>query len=249
MTSTARRIQLSVGIAVLGGVCAFVAAGCGGGSGSAADSPQAVTTTTTTTGSTTTTGNAAASFAAYRSCLASHGVKLPSGGFGAAGGAGAGAAGFRRLQTPAARKAATACASLRPTGGFGGGRFANNPAFTKYRTCLQQHGVTAGGGGAGGFGGAGANRTSPAFQKATAACASLRPAGGFGFGAAPGSNGSSGTNSATFQRFQTCLRQHGVQLGSAGQSSAKTQAAIAACRSVLPGGGTSPTTTTTTPSG
>ena len=243
MKNVARRGGLSLGIALLGAACAFVAVGCGGSSGSAAASLKPATTTTS--GTTSTASNAGNSFAAYRSCLASHGVKLPAGGFRARGTTGAGTA--RPAQTAVERKAAAACASLRPSGGFRGGGFANNPAFAKYRTCLQQHGVTLGGGGPGG---PGANRSSSAFQKAAAACASLRPAGGFGFGAAPpGSNGGSGANPATFQRFQACLRQHGVQLGSAGQSSAKTQAAIAACRSVLPSGGTSTTTTTTTPSG
>jgi hypothetical protein len=57
-----------------------------------------------------------------------------------------------------------------------------------------------------------------------------------------------GANSAAFQKFQTCLKSHGVTTSSTGT---KATAAIAACRSVLPNGGNgapagSATITTTT---
>ena len=129
-------------------------------------------------------------------------------------------------------------------GGFGGGSFAaggggftsTNPAFAKFETCLKQHGVQTG---------SGASRTSSAYQTALTACRSLLPAGaGFGRGAG-GAGGAA--NSATFAKYQACLKQHGVQTGSAGQSASTLQAAITACRSLLPNAGNSTSTTTTTP--
>ena len=166
--------------------------------------------------------------------------------------AGAGRFGRGRPQrTAAQQKAFTACASLRPAGGFGAGRpaaraaaggFANNPQFQKFEQCLTQHGVAAG---------AGADRTSPAFQTALAACRSLLPnggnfgGGGFG-GGATGAGGSAagGAPSGTFAKFQACLKSHGVQPGaSGGQSSSKTAAAIAACQKQLPSSGSATTTT------
>jgi hypothetical protein len=114
-------------------------------------------------------------------------------------------------------------------------------SLTAYRQCLQQHGFTApqrpagttgppagGFGGGGGGGGAGA-----AGQQAFQACASLRPAGG-GFGGRGGGGGGPGAGGSNqnFAKFEQCLQQHGVSTTS-NRSSAKTQAAIAACRSVL----------------
>jgi hypothetical protein len=94
------------------------------------------------------------------------------------------------------QKALKACQSLRPKGGFGGGRFgggtgANAQALQAYRSCLSDHGITLP---AGGFGGrrnggsttttvAGApvpttiDRNSPAYQAAAQACQALMPAG------------------------------------------------------------------------
>lgn len=111
--------------------------------------------------------------------------------------------------------------------------------------CLEQHGVQPGQGFGFGRGGGG----SAADQAAFAACRSLLPQrgypGGPGVGGATGATGAAG--SATFAQFQTCLKQHGVQLGAAsGQDSAKTQAAIAACGKLLPNGGNGSTGTRTT---
>ena len=153
--------------------------------------------------------------------------------------------------TAAQQKAEAACASLRPAGGFGGGFGAgrgggafnaNSPAFQKFEACLSQHGVQVG---------AGADRSSPAFQTALAACRSLLPQGAFGGGAggaAPGGAASgSGANPSTFAAFQACLRQHGIQPGAAsGTSSAKTQAALAACQKLLAKSGAGSTTTSST---
>ena len=48
---------------------------------------------------------------------------------------------------------------------------------------------------------------SAAFQKARAACESLRPAGGFGGGA-----GGGGFNSQAFDAYRSCLKDHGIEL-------------------------------------
>ena len=165
---------------------------------------------------------------------------------------GSGASGrFRgRPRTAAEQKAYTACASLRPTGGGafgggfggGGGGFASSPAFAKFQSCLQSHGVQAG---------SAPDRTSTTYQSAFAACRSLLPAGGFGGGGFSGSGSTSGgAPGASFQKLQACLKAHGVQPGAAGSTPAKTAAALAACRSQLPNGGNSSpagsSTTTTT---
>ena len=120
-----------------------------------------------------------------------------------------------------------------------------------YLTCLRQHGVnipttrptarpTARP--SGGF------AANPAMQKARQACASLRPAGGFGgFGG--------GQFEAAFQAFRSCMAAHGETipatrptapsatppspgagrfLGGLNPSDPKVAAALKACRSKLP---------------
>jgi hypothetical protein len=181
-----RMLALLVGAAAVAGL----AAGCGGSSAA----PPA---------------NAAGGngFAAYTQCLARNGVVLPSlsanpradrtggvrpsgrpsnrpsGGTGNGGGFG-GFAGFGN-QPPAGvdqatwDKAMQACASVRPSGGAGGG--ANNSALVAYRNCLTEHGVTLPSGGPrGGAGGglAGLNTADPTVAAAVTACAPLRPSGG-----------------------------------------------------------------------
>jgi hypothetical protein len=116
-------------IAAAGG-CALVAltvSGCG-----AAASPAASATASPGSGA-----------SSYLTCLRQHGVTIPSarptarptarpsGGFGAA--------------DPAFQKARQACASLRPSGGFGGfggggGQFAT--ALQAFRSCMASHGET-----------------------------------------------------------------------------------------------------------
>jgi hypothetical protein len=177
-------------------LCVLVVSGCG--SSPSASSTTSSTSSTTTTGTSTTSG----SFTAYQNCLKAHGVTFARGAGGPGGGPGgqggtppATPGGSRPSFTAAQQKALTACASLRPSGGFGGGA----------------------GGGRGGFGGA-------------------------------GGAGGGGANSAAFTKFQACLKSHGVQTGAPGQNSAKAQAAITACRSLLPNGGAGTgATTTTTP--
>jgi len=141
----------------------------------------------------------------------------------------------------------------------------SSAGFTAYRNCLQSHGLTLpqGGGfsrrgatgargpsgargasGAGGFfrrGGSGptgtrgfAGNLTAKQQKALAACAKLRPAGGGGgfFG-----GGSGAANNPAFAKFEACLKKHGVQTGStADRNSSSFQAALSACRSLLPSG-------------
>jgi hypothetical protein len=266
LRGTLRRAGLVLGVGGLGALCALVVSACGSSSAS-----NGTTTSTTTTAAAGTTTTGSASFTAYQSCLKAHGVSFPTGGFGgggfrrgatgasgATGAAGApptgatgatGRGGFpRRNLTPTQQNALNACASLRPTGGFGGGAGgpgggSNSAAFAKFQTCLKNHGVDTSRGG-------GFDRTSTAGQAAFAACRSLLPQGGFGGrfggpGGGAGATGSGGASSGSFQALQNCLKAHGVQTGSASkQSAAKTAAAIATCRSQVLGGGSSTTTTT-----
>jgi hypothetical protein len=167
---------------------------------------------TSASGATTTTQDA------FRSCLARHGVDLPDFGrrgqppgggappgssISEGGGAGQGGAGQFARRLPKGvdqqdlQQAMDACRSLRPAGGFGGGRGGgfDSQAFAAYRSCMQDHGVTlpTGGFGRGARGGAAGgsttsvptsvpsspptsiDRTSPAYQAADQACAALRP--------------------------------------------------------------------------
>ena len=267
-----RRTVSPIATLAFGGIglaCVLVVTACGSKSAAPASSTTGTSTAsgTSTTGTTTTgtSTTAAGSFAAYQSCLQAHGMTFPGGlgrGGGPTGSTGPtgsiatggptgptgngvqpGRGGRLRL-TAAQRKAQAACASLRPTGvpggggGFGaGGVNSNNPAFAKFQACLKQHGVQTGTTGPAGPGG---QPASPDSQSAFAACRSLLPAGSFGGGNA---GGSVGAPSSTFAKFQACLKEHG---GGTGASSATTQAAIAACRSLLPNGGNSSPGTTTT---
>lgn len=156
-----------------------VLAGCGGGS--SGTKAAATTTPPATITPSSTTPSGAAGFAAYAKCLADHGVA-------SVGGRGNGSTSSTAAPTttvdPAVMNAArTACDSLRPAAGAGGGGGfgGNTAAAAAYRNCLQLHDVTIptngtpGSAGTGGFAG-GVNQNDPAFQAATQACASLRPA-------------------------------------------------------------------------
>lgn len=222
LLSTAPRASRKRLALVLPAVAIAVAsvAACGGGSSSGA---AAGTTAAGNSAAAGTTGGANG-FAAYAACLKKNGVTLPTGrpgGFGGSrpsGGArpsgrpGGGFGGLNATSGPMAA-AAKACASLRPTGGFGGG--ANNAAIQSqlvaYRSCLSDHGVTlptqaarpTGSPAAGatrtpgrrGFGGLGAlNTADPKVAAAVKACAPLRPTFG---GGAPGAGAATPTPSAT----------------------------------------------------
>lgn len=148
-------------------------------------------------------------------------------------------------------------------------------SLTAYTNCLKQHGVTlpnfpngsggppTGGSvpsgtppsfGSGGSPPAGGNfANNPKFQKAAAACKSLRPSGSSGFG---GPGGSGGFNSSAFAAYRNCLKLHGVTLptgtpqGSASstpsttlsQSSPTVKAALQACAALQPSASTTTTT-------
>jgi hypothetical protein len=189
---SARAATLLGGVLVAG----LVLAGCGGGSSHAAGANPAPTTTTTVA------GGRGALLAAFRSCMSSHGVTLPtrvrtvpnggppsstpgetrpSGSSGGGGGFGFGGGGNPANRFATAPKgvdptkyaaALAACRSTLPTGP----NPANNSAFQAYRSCLQDHGVTLPTtGGAGSI-----NRNDPKVQAALKTCQALRPARGFG---------------------------------------------------------------------
>jgi hypothetical protein len=155
----------------------------------------------------------------------------------------------------AASAAPAAGSSTNPGGSSGSGNSSGSGGASAYLNCLRQHGVTGFGGGSSsggsssgssssGSSSSGSSPSSSAIANARQACASLRPAGGFG--------GSSGF-SAAFAKFESCLSAHGVTLPSPSasgggfrnlfgelQSTAAGQAALNACKSDLPftpGGG------------
>lgn len=153
------------------------------GSGQSAASPAA-----------TTTSGRGAAVAAFRRCMADHGVTLPqrarptdsSGGAapgseaphrGAPGGQ-PGDGGGRFLQPPpgvdpaAYQTALGACRSQLPAGG-NGSQF--RTAFAAYVTCLRNHGIQAGDPSQGPGALNGVDRTSPAFQAADQQCRPLLP--------------------------------------------------------------------------
>jgi hypothetical protein len=135
-----------------------------------------------------------------------------------------------------------------------------------YFSCLSQHGVklptsrpsrgTGGDGGGGGFGGGGFGGSgSSAFRKASQACASLRPSGGFGGGGGGGGSvgGFGGGFSAALSAFRSCMSSHGEPVPTTRPSSppgglagidrilnglnpanSKVAAAVKACESKLP---------------
>ena len=142
---------------------AFLAlTGCGGGTKNASAKKATASATTSTTA-----GDRRAALAAFRSCMADHGITLPDRGAGGGqggpsfpqggpptstapgGGGGAGGGGGRGFrQAPpgvdqakydAARQA---CQDKLPQGGFGGGGDpAARSARQAYRRCLADHGV------------------------------------------------------------------------------------------------------------
>jgi hypothetical protein len=125
-------------------------------------------------------------------------------------------------------------------------------ARTAYRACLAQHGATL----ATGTANKGAGTGSPADQAARQACASLRPAGGFG-----GNRGAIGAT--VLAAFRSCMSGHGVMiptaaasatptssstgtgrrggvLGGLNRNDPKVKAALAVCQKLLPSRGPSP---------
>jgi len=145
---------VAVSALAVGGLSLLAACGSSGGS--------------TTTAAAGTPSSGATGFAAYTACLQQHGVTLPSraagaggftrpsdgasrgaGGFGGGGYGGGGGGGFfgggGSTPNPQMSAADAACASVRPTGGFGGGAGgfgAGSSALTAFRSCMTQNGVT-----------------------------------------------------------------------------------------------------------
>jgi hypothetical protein len=182
-------------LATLGGLLAagLVLAACGGSSSHSASANPVGTTETTVGGN----GRSGSALTAFRSCMSSYGITLPTrvrtGPPGDGGsppsttpgetrprGLGFGGGNLaNRFATPPAgvdpAKYATAlagCKSKLPTGG----NPLNNSAFQAYRSCLQDHGVTLSTtGGAGSI-----NRNDPKVKAAMTKCQALLPAGGFG---------------------------------------------------------------------
>lgn len=147
-------LRAGASVAVLASGALLLAACSSGGSGSSG--PKAASSTTAPASP---SASRAADMAAYRDCLAQHGVKLPSfspgagrasdgpggrpsgrpsgrGGFGGGGFPGFGGA----SADPATQKALQACQSLRPQFDRGGG--ADSSAFQAFTSCLKDHGVT-----------------------------------------------------------------------------------------------------------
>jgi hypothetical protein len=93
---------------------------------------------------------------------------------------------------------------------------------------MASHGVTVGAAGSGGRPAAGGTRTA-AQQQAFTACHSKLPSG-----ARPGGGQRrAGKSNPAFAKYATCLKQHGVTLGS-GNNTTKFAAASAACAKLAP---------------
>lgn len=129
---------------------------------------------------------------AYLNCLREHGVT----GFGGGSSSGSGSS------SSAINKARQACASLRPSGGFGGsGGF--SAALSKFESCLSAHGVTLPSPSAsgGGFRGVFSElQSTTAGQAALNACKSdlpFTPGSGGGYGGTGGGGGSTSTGGGT----------------------------------------------------
>jgi hypothetical protein len=151
--------------------------------------------------------------------------------------------------------ASTSSGAATTTAGAAGTANRNSAAFTKYAACLKKNGVTLPARRSGGAPGAGNGQPStngsrgpppgqgagnPKFQKAQAACASLRPAGA-GRGFAGGQGGNSAANAA----FRNCLKLKGVT-ASTSRTSATFKKAMTACASLRPQPQQATTTTTGT---
>ena len=181
-------------------VAGLVFAACGGSSSHSASANTAGTTTTTAGGG----RGGFAALTAFRTCMSSHGVTLPtrvrigspnggppgstpgetrpsgaSGGLGGGFGFGGGGDLVNRFSTPPAgvdpTKYAAALAACKSTLPTRGSVI-NNSAVQAYRSCLSDHGVTLPTtGGAGSI-----NRNDPKVAAAMKTCQALLPAGGFG---------------------------------------------------------------------
>jgi hypothetical protein len=184
LKSRSRRITVA-GVALPALLLAVAACG-----GSASASPARATAPSP--GSSSDPGGASA----YFNCLRQHGVTGT--------GRGSSSGSSSSSSTPSSstiNNARQACASLRPSGGFGGsGGF--SAAFSKFESCLSAHGVTLPSPSAsgGGFRSVFSElQSTSAGQAALNACKSDLPftpgSGGYGGGTGGGYGGSGGTGS------------------------------------------------------
>jgi hypothetical protein len=186
LKSRSRRI-MTAGMAVP--VLLLAVAACGG---SASASPARASAPSP--GSSSDPGGASA----YLNCLRQHGVT----GFGKGSSSGSSSS----ASTPSSstiNNARQACASLRPSGGFGGSG-GSSAAFSKFESCLSAHGVTlpspsaSGGGFRSLFG---ELQSTSAGQAALNACKSDLPftpgSGGYGGGGNGGGGGTGGDGGTT----------------------------------------------------
>jgi hypothetical protein len=197
MSTTTRSTILASGAALL----MLTLSACGGGSSSAGSTSPSAAASAGAAGPGT---GGRPDFTAYRDCMAQNGVTLPDfGGAGApgsppsgipttppsglpSGGPGAGGPGAFPLPSGVDQatfdKAQTACASLRPQfGAGGGGRQIDATALAAFKSCLGDHDVTV----------SDAqdwmrqlDRTDPKVSAALKTCAPLLPAPGSGTAAA-----------------------------------------------------------------
>ncbi len=139
---------------------------------------------------------------AYLNCLREHGVT----GFGTGSSSGSSSSGSSSSGSSSSsstiNSARQACASLRPSGGFGGSSGGFSAAFGKFESCLSAHGVTLPSPSAsgGGFRSVFSElQSTPAGQAALNACKSDLPftPGSGGYGGSSGGYGGSGGGSTT----------------------------------------------------
>jgi len=153
-----------------------------------------------------------------------------TGGTGSSGAAGGGSTDVTAYRTCMSKHGVTL-----PTAGFGGGM---RPSGTPTGTPNGMPGGMAGGGGSAGAGGPGGGAALPsgvdatAFQKAEAACASLRPTG------FPGGRPAASIGAAALKAFSSCMKDHGVTatngLQGLDRADSKVAAALRTCSVLLP---------------
>ena len=161
LNSRPRRV-LVAGAAVPALLLALAACGS-----AASASPAAGSSASPAAGSSSSPGSGSA----YFNCLREHGV---TGGYGGRSSSGSSSSG----SSAAINSARQACASLRPSGGFGGS-VGFSAAFQKFESCLSAHGVTLPSGSSSGEGFRGLfadlQSGSPADKAAFNACKSDLP--------------------------------------------------------------------------
>lgn len=183
LNSRPRRV-LVAGAAVPALLLALAACGS-----AASASPSAGSSASPAAGSSSSPGSGSA----YFNCLREHGVTGGYGGRSSSGSSSSGSSSSGSTPSSAAiNSARQACASLRPSGGFGGS-VGFSAAFQKFESCLSAHGVTLPSGSSSGEGFRGLfadlQSGSPADKAAFNACKSdlpFTPGGSFGGGSTSG---------------------------------------------------------------